>query len=50
MRLALTILILPLLQARDVPRPRIVGVPHVAFRVHDITASRHFYKDFLVYA
>jgi catechol 2,3-dioxygenase-like lactoylglutathione lyase family enzyme len=50
MRLALTILIFPLLQAQDVPRPRIVGVPHVAFRVHDITASRHFYKDFLGYA
>jgi catechol 2,3-dioxygenase-like lactoylglutathione lyase family enzyme len=28
-------------------RPRIVGMPHVAFRVHDIEASRHFYKDFL---
>src|ERR1700756_1747219 len=36
--------------AQDVPRPRIVGVPHVAFRVHDIAASRHFYKDFLGYA
>ena len=33
--------------AQDVPRPRIVGVPHLAFRVHDIAASRHFYKDFL---
>jgi catechol 2,3-dioxygenase-like lactoylglutathione lyase family enzyme len=28
-------------------RPRIVGMPHVAFHVHDIAASRHFYKDFL---
>ncbi len=28
-------------------RPRILGVPHAAFRVHDIQASRHFYKDFL---
>ena len=36
--------------AQDVARPRIVGVPHIAFRVHDITASRHFYKDFLGYA
>lgn len=39
-----------LLRAQDVPRPRILGVPHVAFRVHDIEASRHFYKDFLGYA
>jgi lactoylglutathione lyase len=31
-------------------RPRIVGMPHVAFRVHDIAASRHFYKDFLGFA
>ena len=36
--------------AQDVARPRIVGVPHIAFRVHDIGASRHFYKDFLGYA
>ena len=36
--------------AQDVVRPRIVGVPHIAFRVHDITASRHFYKDLLGYA
>ena len=36
--------------AQDVARPRIVGVPHIAFRVHDIAASRHFYKDFLGYA
>lgn len=38
------------LQGQDVVRPRIVGVPHAAFRVHDIEASRHFYKDFLGYA
>jgi lactoylglutathione lyase len=31
-------------------RPRILGVPHVAFRVHDIETSRHFYKDFLGYS
>lgn len=37
------------LQAQEVSRPRILGVPHVAFRVHDIEASRHFYKDFLGY-
>jgi catechol 2,3-dioxygenase-like lactoylglutathione lyase family enzyme len=33
--------------AQDSPRPRIVGVPHVALHVHDIDASRHFYKDLL---
>jgi catechol 2,3-dioxygenase-like lactoylglutathione lyase family enzyme len=32
---------------QDTPRPRIVGVPHVAFHVRDIEASRHFYKDLL---
>jgi lactoylglutathione lyase len=36
--------------AQDFARPRIVGVPHIAFRIHDISASRHFYKDFLGYA
>ena len=35
------------LAAQQPARPRIVGMPHVAFRVHDIEASRHFYKDFL---
>lgn len=34
---------------QEVTRPRILGVPHAAFRVHDIEASRHFYKDFLGY-
>ena len=38
------------LSAEEVRRPRILGVPHVAFRVHDIEASRHFYKDFLGFA
>lgn len=38
------------LQAQEVSRPRILGVPHVAFRVHDIEASRHFYRDFLGYS
>jgi len=38
------------LSAQEVSRPRILGVPHVAFRVHDIEASRHFYKDFLGFA
>jgi lactoylglutathione lyase len=36
--------------AQEVVRRRIVGVPHIALRVHDIAASRHFYKDFLGYA
>lgn len=30
-------------------RPKIVGVAHIALAVHDITASRAFYKDFLGY-
>lgn len=48
---ALTVLALvPAAPAEDVARPRIVGVPHIAFRVHDIAASRHFYKDFLGYS
>lgn len=38
------------LYGQEVKRPRILGVPHAAFRVHDIEASRHFYKDFLGYA
>src|ERR1041385_7711790 len=40
----------PVSTAQEVKRPRIVGVPHIAFNVHDIAASRHFYKDFLGYA
>jgi len=35
--------------AQQEVRPRIVGMPHVDFRVHDMEASRHFYKDFLGY-
>src|SRR5580693_311589 len=38
------------LSAQEVKRPRILGVPHVAFHVHDIEASRHFYKDLLGYS
>lgn len=38
------------LPAQQVVRPRILGVPHAAFRVHDMAASRHFYKDFLGFA
>jgi lactoylglutathione lyase len=44
------VLIAAVLWGQDVPRPRITGVPHLALRVHDIEASRHFYKDFLGYA
>ncbi len=52
MRLTVALLLLTStgLTAQQVSRPRILGVPHVAFRVHDIEASRHFYKDFLGYA
>ena len=56
MKLSLTFTVLtvgaflPATLAQEVARPRIVGVPHIAFRVHDIGASRHFYKDFLGYA
>lgn len=39
-----------LLSAQQAARPRIVGMPHVNFRVHDIEASRHFYKDLLGYS
>ncbi|HCC58291.1 MAG TPA: bleomycin resistance protein [Solibacterales bacterium] len=38
------------LHAQQPARPRILGVPHAAFRVHDIAASRRFYKDFLGYS
>jgi catechol 2,3-dioxygenase-like lactoylglutathione lyase family enzyme len=41
--------LVPAAPAQEVARPRIIGVPHIAFRVHDIAASRHFYKDFLGY-
>ncbi len=51
---ALMIVSLSILSAQvtqqSLKRPRILGVPHVAFRVHDIEASRHFYKDFLGYS
>lgn len=42
--------VLPLAAQQPPARPRIVGMPHVNFRVHDIEASRHFYKDFLGYS
>src|SRR2546423_12238765 len=31
----------------DAKRPRILGLTHVAVRVHDLNASRHFYSDLL---
>src|SRR5690349_11981516 len=34
----------------ETPRPRIVGLTHVAVRVHDLNAARHFYGDLLGYA
>ncbi len=36
-----------ILAAGDVPRPRILGVAHIALFVSDIEKSRAFYKDFL---
>jgi catechol 2,3-dioxygenase-like lactoylglutathione lyase family enzyme len=52
MKLYLTFVLLTFttLSAQEVKRPRILGMPHVDFRVHDIAASRHFYKDFLGYS
>jgi catechol 2,3-dioxygenase-like lactoylglutathione lyase family enzyme len=49
MKLTVLLLIAAALIAQE-GRPRIVGMPHVDFRVHDIEASRHFYKDFLGYS
>lgn len=48
MKLILALIACSTLHAQ--PRPRILGVPHAAFRVHDIAASRHFYKDWLGYS
>ena len=31
-------------------RPRIVGISHVTFFVHDVTAARNYYQSFLGYA
>jgi catechol 2,3-dioxygenase-like lactoylglutathione lyase family enzyme len=49
MKLTVLLLVAAALIAQE-SRPRIVGMPHVDFRVHDIEASRHFYKDFLGYS
>ena len=37
----------PLAVGQTPPRPRIMGVAHLALYVHDIEKSRAFYKDFL---
>lgn len=37
-------------QAGPNPRPRIVGLSHIALWVHDMQKTRAFYKDFLGYA
>ena len=39
-----------LLRAQTAPRPRILGVAHIALRVSDVDQSRAFYKDFLGFA
>src|SRR6266702_3604736 len=31
------------------PRPRVLGISHVAFQVSDLAAARRFYEDFLGY-
>src|SRR5881296_3606478 len=36
--------------ADNAPRPRIIGISHIALYVHDIEKSRAFYKDFLGFA
>src|SRR5438093_1555199 len=50
MKLALVMILSLAMQATasdSVPRPRIVGLSHLALYVHDIAKSRAFYKDFL---
>lgn len=45
--LALFFAALPLLAQIQPARPHILGLSHVAFYVHDMAATRAFYKDFL---
>ena len=43
--------VLPLsLRAADTPRPKILGVAHMALFESDLEKARHFYKDFLGFA
>lgn len=48
-RLALAAALAALLWAAGPPRPRILGISHVAFRVSDLAAARSFYEDLLGY-
>jgi catechol 2,3-dioxygenase-like lactoylglutathione lyase family enzyme len=45
--LCATILLAFLAASPEARRPRIVGLTHIAVRVHSLDASRHFYGDFL---
>jgi catechol 2,3-dioxygenase-like lactoylglutathione lyase family enzyme len=45
--LSATILLAFLAAAPEAKRPRIVGLTHIAVRVHSLEASRHFYSDLL---
>jgi len=40
----------PTLHAADTPRPKILGVAHMALFESDLEKARHFYKDFLGFA
>jgi catechol 2,3-dioxygenase-like lactoylglutathione lyase family enzyme len=40
-------LVLGAARSEDLPRPRILGISHVAFRASDLEASRRFYRDLL---
>src|SRR5215467_343018 len=42
-----TMLLAVLAAAPEAKRPRIVGLTHIAVRVHNMEASRHFYGDLL---
>src|SRR5581483_11587451 len=49
--LAVTLFVSFVLPGMSQPaRPRIIGLSHVGFYVHDIAKSRAFYKDFLGFA
>ena len=37
-------------RAADTPRPKILGVAHMALFESDLEKARHFYKDFLGFA